>query len=1004
VEEPQNRHYNISTLNIIFAISSVILLGAVLWMTWDDYTRDWKQHQNDFRTFEIEKSRVKYDDTLTALDKQKEYQALLIELEVAKKKFDANCNFKGLESELTGIKAENALSRQNYKFSKAELDAAKYRYEAALAHHGKNLADVKQEFFDLDKEVNDLKLAVENSNTKLEEKSAVIDLCGQELDNLQKRQRQLAGQAKVLELKLAKIDPDKMSFANRIGDLARDLPVLDLANPKVKIEQVVLNDLTDDVKFMRVPKVERCITCHLGIANPDYVNAPQPYTTHPDLELFVANNSPHALEEFGCTVCHGGRGRGTDFVSSVHTPSSNEQKKQWEEKYSWEKFHHWEDPMFPLPYTEAGCFKCHSGVKGAEKLNLGLNIIEKAGCYNCHVIEKYKEWPKSGPNLKKIASKVSRDWAFKWINDPQSFRHNTWMPAFFDQSNNNDSESKARTEQEIHAIVHTLFAKSETYSMAEIPFKGSAAKGEELVASVGCLACHEIDEHPSDVDTTRENLREEFGPYLTGIGSKTSKQWLFNWLKNPNSYHAQTRMPNLRLSNQEAADISEYLVVNLNSEFDNQVVPPKDEGIIDKMVLDFLKRSETSRAAQEKLNSMSMNEKLTLSGEKLIAHYGCYSCHNIDGFEQLKPVGTELTEEGNKAIDKLDFGFIHIEHSLQGWFKQKLLEPRIFDKEKVKTWDEKLKMPNFHFTDQEADAIVTALLGFVNQESVTNKIKPRTPQNIMIEEGQEIIRQFNCQGCHIIEGEGGTIKGKVEQWLVKYNDKTVDEASAASTSFSPPNLIGEGKKVQSQWLFEFLHQPTTIRPWLKIKMPTFDFNASHLNALVKYFNALDNEEFPYSEPIDTTLTEDELIAAENLFSSEYFDCAKCHIVGDKLPGGTADNWAPNFALARTRLKPQWIIEWLMNPADLLPGTKMPTYFDPEAFDVSGPDDILNGDEHEQIRVLRNYLLTLADSSSEAKKKASAPPAITEPKPQAEPAESLDDQTQAPAEETPPSAE
>ena len=143
-------------------------------------------------------------------------------------------------------------------------------------------------------------------------------------------------------------------------------------------------------------------------------------------------------------------------------------------------------------------------------------------------------------------------------------------------------------------------------------------------------------------------------------------------------------------------------------------------------------------------------------------------------------------------------------------------------------------------------------------------------------------------------------------------------------------------------------------------MPTFDFETGQVNALVAYFNELDGEEFPFTERVDLHLSEDEYTAGEKLFSKDYFDCAQCHIIGDKLPGGSPDRWAPDFALAKERLKPQWIMEWLKNPAELLPGTKMPTYFDPTFFDDSGPDDILDGNEHEQIRVLRNYLLTLSE--------------------------------------------
>ncbi|GIT40959.1 MAG: hypothetical protein Ct9H300mP9_8090 [Candidatus Neomarinimicrobiota bacterium] len=45
------------------------------------------------------------------------------------------------------------------------------------------------------------------------------------------------------------------------------------------------------------------------------------------------------------------------------------------------------------------------------------------------------------------------------------------------------------------------------------------------------------------------------------MGSKVSAEWLFNWLKQPHDYMASTRMPNLRLSDQEAKDLTAYLWV-----------------------------------------------------------------------------------------------------------------------------------------------------------------------------------------------------------------------------------------------------------------------------------------------------------------------------------------------------------------------------------------------------------------------------------------------------------
>ena len=679
-----------------------------------------------------------------------------------------------------------------------------------------------------------------------------------------------------------------------------------------------------------------------------------------------------------CAIPDGGGG--TSFNTSAHTPSSAAQKKAWEDKYNWKPDHHWEEPMLPTPHTEAGCFKCHSKqamVKGAEKLNLGLNLIEKAGCYGCHTIEKYADWPKAGPDLTRIAAKTSKDWTYKWIEDPHKFRPNTWMPAFFNQSNNSDPASIQRAQQEIHAMVEYLFKNSRAFKVSNIPFERDAKRGKKLVSSLGCLGCHQV--KTNDSVTTRDVLRQQHGPNLVGLGTKTSKIWLYHWLKDPQRYHPETSMPSLRLTNQEAADIAQFLGNDVDDVFGKTPVAPVNQELVEQITFEFLHKMESAESARTKLTYMSLEEKLVYSGKKLIGQYGCYGCHKIKGFEKAKPIGTDLTEEGEKSLHKFDFGFAHIDHSKQAWFDQKLKDPRIFDKDKVKTPQDRLVMPNFKLTAKEREAIVTALLGFVSERTVKNKKKLPTPKSINIEQGQNLVRQLNCQGCHVIENEGGSIQSSLIEWLVQYKQYDAHEATAVINSFAPPNLIGEGQKVRPQWLFDFLHAPNTIRPWLEIRMPTYNYTAKELNILLKYFNSLDDEEFPFADKIDTHLSKEEYAAGKKLFSDDYFGCAKCHIVGDKLPAGSADSWAPNFALSKKRLKPQWIIRWMMNPSALLPGTKMPTYFDPESFDASGPDDIFGGDEHKQIRVLRDYLMTLSEKPPQQQP---PPPPKTTPTPAA----------------------
>ena len=89
---------------------------------------------------------------------------------------------------------------------------------------------------------------------------------------------------------------------------------------------------------------------------------------------------------------------------------------------------------------------------------------------------------------------------------------------------------------------------------------------------------------------------------------------------------------------------------------------------------------------ERRLAAMDDQAKTLFVGEKTIGRYGCFGCHNVPGFEKATPIGTELTEEGSKLIERLDFGFEEgkIPHTLPGWLHRKLMEPRIFDAGKSK--------------------------------------------------------------------------------------------------------------------------------------------------------------------------------------------------------------------------------------------------------------------------------------------------------------------------------
>jgi len=943
----------------------------------DDYIRDWKDYQREFRVLEgeltsnfleLEKSRI------TALNDYKiaQQEMAAAEKSLENKRVDLQVPQKLLKS----LKNEHYKIEQQLAFAKAEYDATKYEYEEAVGKKHGDVIKTKKRLDHFNIEVKQLTLKLQDVERDLLQQKKTIQDFLQEVTGAEKRIGEFTRKINLYSRKLTNIDPGSMTVGNKMADFIRDLPVLDFLNPYYKIDQIILKDITEDLNFTTVPTVDRCITCHLGIAKPEYEDASQPFKTHPNLDLYITNKSHHPMESFGCTSCHGGRGRGTNFITSAHTPKSEEQEVEWVEKYQWHEMHHWETPMFPKQYLESGCFKCHSEeifISHAEKLNLGTNLIEKAGCFGCHIIERYKDKRLVGPDLNKIPSKISQDWTYLWIQDPKSFRHNTWMPKFFGLENNNDPESQVRTEQEIHAIVHYLYKGGKDFPLYPIPRLGNQDRGEELVNSLGCLGCHRIEPEPFEETTSLQTLRRDHGPNLIGLASKTTSQWIYNWLKQPSRYFPRTKMPNLRLTDEEAADITSYLMTMSNGEFLEQSIPQLDEVVIDNIVKSFLLMMFSDFDSREKLKSMKLEDKLDYAGEKLIRLYGCFGCHNIPGFENEKPIGTELTEEGSKPVEKLDFGLLDIKHSREAWFTQKLKHPRSFDRDKVKGDYEKLRMPDFEFSDVEVEAIVTALQGFVK---TSYGIKPVRSQNPDVHMGQWLVRENNCQGCHIIENDGGAIRPTIQDWLIDQYAFTESDAEDMIIPFSPPDLNTEGDRTQPNWLFDFLKNPTSIRPNLRVRMPTFNFTDSDWSYIIKYFLFLDGKVATYESKHSVDMKSSQYLAGKEL--SELGACDNCHFYGTTFPKQTPDTWAPNLAMTKVRLKPEWVIQWLKNPQDIMKGTKMPVPYVPTKEDLAVPEiresfgqGILNleGDQDAMLRGITDFIYTIpgkTDISEEIK--------------------------------------
>lgn len=1001
-QEPIPHNYSIKRLNLIFAFSSLGLLFVTGGIVFYDYIRGWKWFQWEFLRLQREKLQQELHAAEEAENRTQlatfDQQMREDEREIARNRVQ----YVITQKEFDDWEGRHYAADQDYRFAKAHLDASRYELETAIVQRRSDRARKQKEYDELSRHVDRLQLRLQDMTRQRDAARARVDAWLKKIKDIEEKKKELTASIDLLKKQLSNVEATGNFFL-------LNAPMLDFISPTFKVDQVVLPDLFVDVNYMHVPRVDRCMTCHRAIDQPGFESkreaarlaaelqekldkfeiahdkreeterrieelkriqdAPRevmnPFRTHPKLELFVGSASPHSLLEFGCTSCHRGMDRATEFGRAGHTPASPRMEHRWSQamlgflpgpwdyvkgRWGYEPNPFNETPMYPRQYYEAGCLKCHAGqvtVRGGEKITKATAMVELYGCYACHKITnwRFSDLRRPAPDLNGIAEKTTPEWAFRWISEPHNFRSTTRMPSFFYQRNmvgptvppNERVQNIKYQDAEIHAIVTYLFSKS-THRVWPAPGSGDPARGKEIVESVGCMGCHVATETIRDEKTGQMRLarRDDFplernyGLNLTGIGTKTHPGWIFNWVKNPKAYYAEAPMPNLRLADQEAADITAYLMTLQKPQFMQTPIRPPHPGAVHDLAKGYLINTLTDRDAEAKLRSMSTQEQLVYLGQKSIEKYGCYSCHNLNGFEGLKPIGTELTTEGSKALHLFDFGFVHeyahedgkkehVLHTVPSWVYNKLRSPRVYDDKRTKTYSEKLKMPNFHLTEEEAHTIAMVVLGLTKDKVNTNRIAGQDPQTRTIEEGRKLVSQHNCRACHVVDGYGRAIAPLI-----------------SDTNFLPPDLTPEGGRAQSPWLFNFLKDPTVMkmRPWLAVRMPTFHFSDQEANKLVSFF-AAEGKAAQFDAYLHADPSPANVAVGREIFTM--LRCSQCHAIASVNPENppapkTADttSLAPNLALSRIRLRHDWIPDWIRRPGEMIPGTRMPANFPRDA--------------------------------------------------------------------------
>jgi len=599
----------------------------------------------------------------------------------------------------------------------------------------------------------------------------------------------------------------------------------------VAIQQIWLRSFDD--------RVDRCTTCHLGVADSLMVNAAEPFRLHPSTA-----HSPESFDRFGCTSCHGGQGLATSEDEAHGTARDAG------------------PPMLPAAYLEAGCGRCHASetVAQAPILSRGRALMARSGCYACHQVRGQEKFRSEAPPLSSLALKTGGALLRRWLKDPRAVDPNATMPNF----QLADREIDQMTNYLFNQPVPDVLARKIAAAAQEAP--GSAASGKKLFSESRCISCHTV-----------EGKGNGSAPELSKVASRANRGWLLAFLRDPQAFNPRTRMPRYHFNDEESRDVVAYLEDEFR-DFDapedilepirvNQTLAengeklfrrygcvschtgsgaskgekfgPDLDGVGDKkpFSLDFGRRAdlprtlpawlaakiqaprsfaqglkmptlglsaEDTRAVVTALLSLAAQPvpeayRFTPSGPPallpggevgaLINRYRCLSCHQIG--ERGDDISTApLTFEGSKVRRDWLVDYLVLSYSLRP-----ILEER---------------MPVFRMPREEATRLADAIESFyIDPEIPTDPFADRPTSDADPTEGQRLYVTLGCRACHILGSSGGY--------------------------YGPP-LTDSGKRLKSGWIYTWLKGPQRWRA--DVRCPNYGLTDTDALRLAAYLSTL----------------------------------------------------------------------------------------------------------------------------------------------------------------------
>ena len=226
----------------------------------------------------------------------------------------------------------------------------------------------------------------------------------------------------------------------------------------------------------------------------------------------------------------------------------------------------WESKHFPMETIPASLLMHAPAVERRSEVHSGVMLFEQFRCGSCHLApgptpaaapgsaifdnRRFLGILRAAPRLDGIGSRLEATWMAQWIREPHRLRPDATMPAVIapdDPGTANDIAAYLATLRE--AVAPDPATPDPAAPVATDP--DLERTGADLYERLGCIACHTV----ANPDQKDEGNRVS----LHFINAKYRPPALVKYLLTPQGHHPNSRMPDFRLTEPEAAALAQFL-------------------------------------------------------------------------------------------------------------------------------------------------------------------------------------------------------------------------------------------------------------------------------------------------------------------------------------------------------------------------------------------------------------------------------------------------------------